>query len=249
MAITLTAEIGFRLGRRWHPQLDDMRRGHLGAVLGSVLGLLALLLSFTFALSHDRHEARRQLVLKDANALEALYLESTLLPEPPRQRFKQLLGQYVNLHAQVAQLRRDATPKEAAKAADAASAIHREMWQLITTAPEVDPSSRSAQEFRRRLIAVLEVQHERLFAAESHVPDPVILLLMLGAAMATGAIGLFGGMGNHRGIPARAILAVLLGATIYVLLDLDRPHEGFIDVSQSPILDLKVALARDPEVR
>jgi hypothetical protein len=41
----------------------------LSAVLGSLLGLLALLLSFTFAMSAARYDARRQLVVKDANQL------------------------------------------------------------------------------------------------------------------------------------------------------------------------------------
>jgi hypothetical protein len=34
-----------------------------------------------------------------------------------------------------------------------------------------------------------------------------------------------------------------------VLLDLDRPHEGLIRVSQSPMLHLKQIMDRDPEAR
>jgi hypothetical protein len=32
-----------------------------------------------------------------------------------------------------------------------------------------------------------------------------------------------------------------------VVLDLDRPHEGFINVSQSPMLHLEQTLKNDPE--
>ena len=49
-----------------------------------------------------RYDIRRQLVVNDANALGGLYLQSSLLPDPPRKAFKQLLRQYVDLRAQVA---------------------------------------------------------------------------------------------------------------------------------------------------
>ena len=91
LAMMISAEVGFRLGRRLHSRSDDVRRGHFGSVLGSLLGLLALLLSFTFAMSANRYDVRRQLVGNDANALEGLYLQSSLLPETPRKSFKQLL--------------------------------------------------------------------------------------------------------------------------------------------------------------
>jgi hypothetical protein len=61
------------------------------------------------------------------------------------------------------------------------------------------------------------------------------------------AIGLAGGLGNHHGHPARIALSILLCGTIYVLLELDRPREGLIKISQAPIKHLAQMLAKDPE--
>ena len=47
--------------------------------------------------------------------------------------------------------------------------------------------------------------------------------------------------------PARIIVTILLCGTIYVTLDLDKPHQGLITVSQTPMLHLKRTLDRDPE--
>ena len=43
-AMALAGDAGFYVGRRWQPRTDEAGRRHIGLVLGSLLGLLALLL-------------------------------------------------------------------------------------------------------------------------------------------------------------------------------------------------------------
>jgi hypothetical protein len=247
LAMTTAAEVGFRLGRRWHARSGDAGRAHFGSILGSLLGLLALLLSFTFAMSANRFDSRRQLVLADANALETLYLQSDLLPDASRKAFKQSLRQYVDLRSQIALLRHDATPAEAAALSDKSDAIHAQMWKAVKEAAQANPPAKIADEMLKGLAASLSIHRNRMFAWESRVPDSVIWLLLFGCVAGITAIGLAGGLGNHRGLPARIIVTFLLCATIFVVLDLDRPHEGLISVSQSPILHLQKILDRDTE--
>jgi hypothetical protein len=247
MAMSIAAEVGFRLGRHWHTRSDDASRGHFGSIMGSLLGLLALLLSFTFAMSASRYDTRRQLVLTDANALEGLYLQSNLLPDASRKTFKQFLRQYVDLRSKIALMRHDATPAEAAAMSDQSDAIHAQMWKAVKESTEVNPPAKIADDMLKGLINSLSIHRNRLFAWESRVPDSVIWLLLLGCIAGITAIGLAGGLGNHRGLPARIIVTLLLCATIYVVLDLDRPHEGLITISQSPMLHLQQIVDRDPE--
>ena len=56
----------------------------IGAVLGSLLRLLALLLSFTFAMSADRYNTWRQFVVNHANVPGGLYLQSSHRGLPAR---------------------------------------------------------------------------------------------------------------------------------------------------------------------
>jgi hypothetical protein len=63
------------------------------------------------------------------------------------------------------------------------------------------------------------------------------------------AVGFFGGLENHRGLPARIAVTLLLCGTIYVVLELDKPHQGIIPVSQSPMLHLQSILDGDPETK
>jgi hypothetical protein len=249
VATVAAGELGSHMGRRWYPRTDEHRRGHIGSILGALLGLLALLISFTFAMSADRYNTRRQLVVNDANALERLYLQSSLLPAAPRRAFKQLLGQYVNSRAQIALLRHDPTDSETAEDAARSERIHAQMWNVIKGAAESQTDVTVTHDMLNGLIDAMSIHRERVFSWESHVPDPVIWLLLFGALTAVGAIGFVGGLGNHRGLPARIVVTLLLCGTIYVTLDLDKPHQGPIIISQSPMLHLKSTLDGDPETR
>jgi hypothetical protein len=247
--MTLAAEIGFALGRRWHPRTDDARRGHLGSILGSLLGLLALLLSFTFAMSASRYDLRRQLVVNDANSLERLYLLSSLLPEESRKPFKQSLRKYVDLRSQVAGFHHNPSREEASELSAQVEVLHSQMWKTAKDSAMANPPAKFAEPILTGLIDALAIHRARMFGWESRVPDAVIWLLLLGCVAAVGAIGLSGGLGNHRGLPARIIVTLLLCGTIYVVLDLDRPHQGLIHISQSPMLRLQSSLDADPDAK
>ncbi len=51
------------------PGLGRGAKTHIGGLQTALLGLLALLLGFTFAMSVTRFEARKNLVLEEANAI------------------------------------------------------------------------------------------------------------------------------------------------------------------------------------
>ena len=249
VAMILAGELGARLGRRWYPRADDLRRGHFVAVLGSLLGLLALLISFTFAMSANRYDARRQLVVTEANVLGGLHLQSGLLPAAPHQQFDELLRQYVDLRVPAATLRRDPTTEQIAQLVAESDVIFLRMWKVIQEAALAQPPAHGADAMLKGLLDAASIQRERLLALESRVPDPVIWMLLLGALVAMSAVGLAGGLGNHRGLPARIIVSVLICGTIEVVLDLDKPHQGLIQVSQTPMIGLQQVLHRESQVK
>jgi hypothetical protein len=77
----LAAEVGFRAGRRHGRRVGD-REPQVGTIQGALLGLLALLLGFSFAMAQSRYDTRRALVVDEANAIGTTYLRAQLLPKP-----------------------------------------------------------------------------------------------------------------------------------------------------------------------
>ena len=69
-------------------------------MVASILGLLALVLGFTFSLAASRFNAQRQKVLEEANAIGTTFLRARLLPEPQRSEIARLLRQYVDVRLQ-----------------------------------------------------------------------------------------------------------------------------------------------------
>jgi hypothetical protein len=90
-------EIGFRVGRWWQERMPGEQEGPTGVLVGALLGLFAFLLAVTMGLAADRFDARRGLVLAEANAIGEAYLQADYLPQPAADEMKDLLREYVSL--------------------------------------------------------------------------------------------------------------------------------------------------------
>ena len=85
-----------QLQRRLSSGREKEQRNQESYLVGSMLGLLALLLAFSFAMGVDRYEERRHLVVQEANAIGTSYLRAQLLDEPHRSRLSKLLVDYTD---------------------------------------------------------------------------------------------------------------------------------------------------------
>lgn len=65
-AMLATATVAALARRSLIGRLGELKGGTEGYIISGVLGLLALLTSFTFAIAVDRYEARRHLVLEES---------------------------------------------------------------------------------------------------------------------------------------------------------------------------------------
>jgi hypothetical protein len=96
LALLMTAtEIGFRRGRAVRSAVEDPAKSHYWTLQAGVMGLLALLLAFTFSMSVTRYETRRITLIDEVNAIGTAYLRSRLLPEPFRSEVAKLIVEYV----------------------------------------------------------------------------------------------------------------------------------------------------------
>jgi len=97
LALQLIAtEVGFRRGYAVRSRIDRNVQSHHSVLQTGVLGLLALLLAFTFSMSATRYDIRRSLLIEEANALRTTYLRSRLLAEPLQDKISRVMRVYLD---------------------------------------------------------------------------------------------------------------------------------------------------------
>ena len=100
--------VGVLVGRAVRDR-PGTRHETAGVVQGALLGLVGLLLAFGLSMAVGRYEARRALVVQEANDIGTTYLRAQLLAEPERSRSMELLEDYTDAAIEVA----DAVPDTA----------------------------------------------------------------------------------------------------------------------------------------
>jgi hypothetical protein len=87
---------------------------------------------------------------------------------------------------------------------------------------------------------VIDLHATRIAAANKHVPEPVMGLLIVCSALALGVIGYGCGLGGHRRAPLSVPLALIVAAALWITIDLDHPRGGLLQLSDAPLESLKL---------
>lgn len=236
-----TYEIGFRLGRFWQLRSPDEEEGPTGMLVGSILALLAFLLAVTMGMASDRFDTRRGLVRDEANTISTTFLRAEYLAEPYREDIRNLLREYVPLRIASS----DPTRLEADYARS--KEIHHELWAQAVELVRGTPDTEVLALFIDSLNDLIDLHTTRVTARiYARVPETVVLVLVIGAVITLGLVGYSAGLTRRRSILSAVTLVVALGAVITLVIDLDRPSEGFLQVSQQPLIDLHEDLG-DPQ--
>ena len=233
VVLLVAFEVGFRVGRWWQDRTPEETEGPTGTLVGSLLALTAFLLAITMGMASDRFDTRRGLVLDEANAIGTTYLRAGYLPAPYGDESRELLREYVPLRIN--------TNDRAALASNIARSeeIHAELWARAEAVVRVQSNDVIAL-YIESLNEVIDLHTSRVIAAiYARVPETILILLLVGSALTLAMVGYGAGLTRRRSPLTAVVLVIALSATLTIVIDLDRPREGFIQVSQQPLLDLQ----------
>jgi hypothetical protein len=243
--LLLAIEVGARVGARARVRRGGEGIVEPGAIQGAMLGLLGLLLAFTYSLAASRQDARRGLVVQEANAIGTAYLRTGLLPEPHRGELQAILRQYADSRVVPDEIMQD--PVKLAEAVRRSEQVLQTLWPAARRSVESRlPTPIDALIFQS-LNEVIDLHTERVAAFEYRVPKVILWLLLAVAAIGMAVTGFGGGLSGQRNLVLTSTLAVLVAAVLIVIIDLDHPRRGFIRVSQRPLIQLRDSLQVDTE--
>jgi hypothetical protein len=228
------SEIGHALGLR------DDKEANVATLEAAVLGLLALMLSFTFAMAVSRFDDRREAVLEEANAIGTAALRARLLPAPHNAESLKLLQQYAGLRVETA------TPINASgldARIERSNALQERLWKEAGSAVAKDNGMVPTGLYIQALNKVFDDQQSRVVAYRRRVPSVIFLALYGIAAIGIGFAGFASGLERRRWRLPVYTVNLLAALVILLIQDLDRPDSGSIVVDQQPMIDTAKALA------
>ena len=240
IVLVAATELGYRQGRAVSADYGEASQSQLSSLQGALLGLLALLLAFSFSMAEARFEARRTLVLDESNAIGTLFLRSQMLPEPSRGEVAKLLRDYVGARLEYFDANVDTDKFRSSN--EAAQQVQKELWAKTLAITQQNPSPVPTGLFISSLNDVFDIYQKRQDARANHVPEVVLWLLFFVTIGAIEFVGYVCGVQRLRHFSRTMVIAVLLSLVILVIIDLDRPRRGLIGVNQQSMLELHDSL-------
>ena len=229
--IIVLLEFGRRIGARRLAEEGETAAKGFGAIESAVFALLGLILAFSFSGALARFDARRHLVVAEANDIGTAFLRIDLLPTdaqaPMRDLFRRYLDSRIETYRKLPDM--EAAQTELARSLK----LQSEIWSLAVSSSQKSTTPQAMMVLLPALNAMIDITTTRTEAAILH--SPPIIWVMLGTL--TFACALFAGYDmagrKHLNLLHSAAFAVVLAVTVYVIIDLEYPRIGLIQMSDS----------------
>jgi hypothetical protein len=240
-----TTLVGIVAGRRLRAHADSLREP-FGVVQAALAGLVGLILAFGLTMAVGRYDARRAAVVDEANAIGTTYLRAQTLPEPIRTRSLEDLVRYTDSTIRLS----ESIPGSAA-ARDAIAdggRLQRSLWRLAGEALAVSPTDSAPRLYVETLNEMIDMQTVQVSALNNRVPSAVLVVEVVGAAVALGLLALYLAI-LARGLVTVVLAAAFVSMLLLITFDLDRPVRGLVRVPDTPLVDLRASMELPPAAR
>ena len=231
IVLTLAIELPFRYARAClsGELVDDDAWNTLQAGL---ITLAAFVLGLSFSQASSRFDDRRELVVKEANAIGTTWLRADQLPPAEAVRFRRILTNYTA--ARLASDENPGKPVAYRKSMQEGSQDQTALWNIVSPRLRDHPSL-GVSLLMQALNDTIDVSGEQLEALTAHVPTAIILLALLLITLATLATGIRFARDKSRPVFLSTIFVMSCVVVISMVIDYDRPQSGFVRVDLSPM--------------
>ena len=241
--LVVASELGFLAGvfirRRFQQEKAVVLDvdNNVATITNSSLALLALFLGFTFSSALDHFEKNRESVSNEASAIVATYQIAHMQPSPYNERLIDQLGRYIDVRLGVADLAND--PQAIRALQSAGRTEQAKLWaianQMVKNKPDAPMLGNLVEALNNLVSAELTRTDNLLNGVPTGLFVPVALFLLFNGVL----LGVSLGEGKQRHVVLSWGLYLLVALAVGIIVDLDRPLKGFINVDQDAMIALK----------
>jgi hypothetical protein len=207
------------------------------AVEQSVLEILALLLAFSLVMAVSRFDSRRLLTVEEANGIGTTYWRCRLVPPPEGLELLDLLKEYLDAKVHFFDSGVDVERLRASR--QRTTRLQNEMWTRAVVLAKRDPRSIPTGLLLESLNQMFDLENSRWMAITVHLPVGVLGVDFLVGLLACLLVGYNFGLDGYRDGISTWALVMCVAAVLGVILDLDQPRRGLIQVDAQPLIDLQ----------
>jgi len=234
--LAAAGECGFRLGRRHvaaeQQQARETERTGISTITASMFALLAFTLGLAISFAQNRFEARRDLVVQEANTIGTAWLRARLVGEPEGAAIAALVEDYakVRLDFTASGQETDIPPLLART-----STLQTQIWRLTT-----DLARRTPTPITASLVAALNDMFDaslaQRFTFASRLPASLSWAMLVGSMFAVGAMGYLLGATENRQIVLSGLSLLMWAGAMVLITDINRARLGSIRVDPAPLI-------------
>ncbi len=224
-------EIGRRLGTRHAANVPGGAPAGLGAIESAVFALMGLLLAFTLSGALQRFDARRQLIVDEANAIRTVNLRIDLLPAGAQPALRQRLRDYVTARLELYRAPMDFsrfTEEFSAEGQKRIRAVQGELWRTAVSDCTAHSLPAACTLLLPAMNQLFDVGETRFTIGQRHPPNAIFIMLF-GIGLASSLLAGFGmGGGRTRSWLHVVGFAAAVAITLFIITDLEVPRLGLI---------------------
>jgi hypothetical protein len=221
-------EAGRRIGMRRIALDPEGAKAGSGVIDGAVFGLLGLLIAFTFSGAAARFDARRALIVEEANSIGTAWLRLDLLPANAQPALRERFRQY--LEARLIAFRKIPDIAAAKSELVRANTLQTEIWTQAVAACRDSGSQPATMLLLPALNQMFDVATSRTTGVQMR--PPLIIYLLLGLLVLAGSLlaGYSMGVGKIRNWVHALAFVLVMSVAVFVILDYEFPRVGFIRI-------------------
>jgi hypothetical protein len=235
----LSIRCGVALSKR--RTLEEGARADFDLLLGATLTLLGLIIGFSFSMSINRYDQRKNYEEAEANAIGTEYVRADLLPADAAAKIRALLATYTDERILFYTTR---DPSELQRVNLHVAQLQNQLWAAVVPAAEAQPTPVIALTVAG-MNDVLNSQGYTQAAWWNRIPLAAWCLLAAIAICCSTLVG----YGSHRvkgsGILI-LILPVIVSISFLLIADIDSPRGGMIRVTPLNLQALAGSLHQSP---
>ena len=217
---------GHRVRMRAIRKDPEHAKRDIKTINGLLIGLLGLLLAFTFSMSNSRFDDRRHLVVEEANIIGTTILRTDMYPDSMRTLLRSALREYVEKRIAFYEAGMDI--KKAMSEYQGAQDLSSKMWRMASEYAKKDDVTTRTSQLIPSINEMIDITSTRLAAGAGTIPDSIMYFLFILCACTSFLLG-YDQIDKLDWLIVTGF-AITLSATVFSIVDLDRPRGGLISM-------------------